>query len=198
MAILFLLVGSDIHDVKAQSSSLTWISEEWINPNYKVGVGPISPYKIILNCQDSDNNCVNNILSGQGIKSISVYAKSSVLCQFAPDDPCFYGSTSQITYSGGNKATAKVFTNPGGDQNFWEVILTYDETTLKAIFNIEFGCSPPTPLCTNLGSGITLMSLENKVSRSELKIIAKVVNDDGSSAKPSDFNTFINHKKNLS
>ena len=68
-------------NVKAQTDPTAphWITEEWINPNYQTGL-PVQnthPFKIILDCLDTDNSCVNNIPSGQGLKSITVFAGPS-------------------------------------------------------------------------------------------------------------------------
>jgi hypothetical protein len=171
------------------STELPWVTEEWINPNFSTSQN-FNFYKIILNCQDSDNNCANNILTGGGISDISVYGTPSPLCD--GPNPCFYGKSSNVVYSGGNKATIAGAVQSGSDVGFWTLSLFYSGSTLSAVLTIDYGCPAS---CTTISTGAPReVTLENRKSASELIVKTKIINDDGGSARPSDFNTFIYHE----
>ncbi|MDF0682660.1 MAG: hypothetical protein P0116_17005 [Candidatus Nitrosocosmicus sp.] len=181
---------SNNYVVGGQSTTdLPWITEEWIDPNYK-GIN-FDLFKVVINCQDSDNNCANNILTGQGIKDVAVYASPTILCVNSPDDPCYYGKSSNIIYSGGNKATIKVLTDPQNTDDHWMVELFYVGSTLRASFTIQFGCSSQ---CQIASTGIVTLNLQDRKSASELIVKTKIINDQGGSARPSDFNTYLYHR----
>jgi uncharacterized repeat protein (TIGR01451 family) len=111
--ILTLIIYSFIYEIHftfdqayAQSSQQNKIiEEEYINPTYN-GQAPYSIlYKVIIECQDTDNTCFDNILSQTGITGISAYFSDisanepcvaniyDILCNFVRNNVLQYGST---------------------------------------------------------------------------------------------------------
>jgi hypothetical protein len=171
------------------------VSEEWQNKKYKGNdVNAPDVAEVILNCEDPDNNCVNNLFSGVGIKDVGVIATGYIFCPKGPGiDPCDYGFTRDIEYSNG-KLKAK-FVDLTGD--LIQLDLTYDGTSLKASIRAGVGCDQNGSNCQGTASsGNTPINLEllDRSSPSKLTVTTKVINDNGGTLKPSDFKVFLfNH-----
>ncbi|MDF2736630.1 MAG: hypothetical protein K0S93_486 [Nitrososphaeraceae archaeon] len=107
------------------------IKEEYINPDYN-GQRPFgSFYKVIIECEDIDSSCFDNILSQTGITSISAYYSFAQAarepCVSNINDPlCDFERTNELSYTN-SRIESRLTVNSG---NFFIIALNHDGTSI--------------------------------------------------------------------
>jgi hypothetical protein len=152
------------------------VREEWADPEYGRSFNHAIFNKVIIDCTDNDNNCVNNIISRRGIQGIHLYAtplKTGAVCCMQAEDynmenvqsclknpnlaNCNCGRFTDISYpslpTGESSVIAKrtLPTDPADlDESFIIVVLSYNRTTLSGRV-IYQTCTPDSCQGTNDG-----------------------------------------------
>ena len=122
-----------IDPIYAQSTPIKkLIKEEYINPEYN-GQRPFgSLYKIIIECEDTDSSCFDNIISQTGITSLSAYYSflgGNEPCVTNINDPsCDFIRTNELSYTS-NRVESRLTVDSG---NFFIIALNHDGTNIKS------------------------------------------------------------------
>lgn len=109
------------------------IKEEYINPTYD-GQRPYgSFYKVIIECEDVDNSCFDNIISQTGITAISAYYSFAITarepCITNINDPlCDFIRTNEISYTN-SRIESRLTVDSG---NFFVITLNHDGIDIKS------------------------------------------------------------------